>query len=193
MWVKFPHRFQNMANLTFTRYAFIGTKKQCKDLFAKLTGLKEEKLTWCGNLIETFGGNPNNISCRGSFLDFRMNGNKRIDIDLEFAWTESPDFRYFLEKQYKDSKIYYYDYEPGCDVCDTNDDCNIFDIAYIVDSEDKGEEWYDNLQDVAQYVSEIVGYDVEATEDAIENAIEKWQNENDDKFLYLHRFNYVDD
>ena len=188
-----PTPFPNVANLTSTRYAFIGTKQQCKDLFGKLTNLKKKELTWCGNLIEAFGKNPNNISCRGEIFDFRMNGNKRIDIDLEFAWTESPDFRYFLEKQYKDSKIYYYDYEPGCDVCNTNDDCNIFDIAYIVDSEDKGEEWYDDLQDVAQYVSEIVGYDVEATEDAIEDAIDKWQDENDDKFLYLHHFNYVDD
>lgn len=182
-----------MANRTFTKYAFVSTKEHCQDLLGKLNELKEKDLNWCGDLIKAFGKDPDKIPCRGFFYDFQMVGDTRLDISLDFAWAESPEFRDFLKSQYSGAKIYYFDYEPGCGVCYTNDINDIFGIEYIVDSEEKGEEWYDNLDDVAKYVSEIVGHPVEATEAAIEKTIEEWEKENSDSFISLHHFTYVDD
>ena len=188
-----PTPLQNMANRTFTKYAFVSTKEHCQDLFGKLKELKKKKLDGCGHLVKLFGGDPDKIPCRGFFYDFQMVGDTRLDISLDFAWAESPEFRDFIKSQYSGARIYYFDYEPGCGVCYTNDINDIFGIEYIVDSEEKGEEWYDNLDDVAKYVSEIVGHPVEATEAAIEKAIKDWEEENSDSFISLHHFTYVDD
>lgn len=192
VWVKLPHHIKDMANRTFTKYAFVSTKEHCQDLLGKLNELKEKRLDGCGHIVKLFGGDPDKIPCRGFFYDFQMVGDTRLDISLDFAWAESPDFRHFLEKQYG-ARIYYFDYEPGCDVCCTNDINNIFGIEYVIDSEEKGEEWYDNLNDVAHYVAEIVGHPVEAAEAAIEKAIKDWEDENEYSYISFHHFIYVDD
>ena len=55
VWVKLPHHVKDMANYTFTKYAFVSTKEHCQDLLGKLNELKEKDLEWCGDLIKAFG------------------------------------------------------------------------------------------------------------------------------------------
>lgn len=69
-----------------------------------------------------------------------------------------------------------------------------FPDRYFLDSYD---DWYywEKIEDAAKHVSGIVGYEVEPTVEAIDDALENYQqeHENEELFYSFHEFKVVDD
>jgi len=110
-------------------------------------------------------------------------------------WCEQEGFRECIEKKFPSIKVYYQEQKPGCDVFYTNDtNGDYFPDRYFLDSYN---DWYywQTIEDAAKHISGIVGHEVELTVEAIDDALEDYQqeHEDDDLFYSFHEFKVVDD
>jgi hypothetical protein len=87
------------------------------------------------------------------------------------------------------------DIEPGCQWYGTNDkEGKYFPERYYLDSYE-GTEMFNTIEEAAEYVSGIVNQKVEANMKAIEQALDNFEeeNEDDDVFYSFHQIQVVDD
>ena len=116
---------------------------------------------------------------------FKLDGNvyafdsTTIDLCLEVFWWAK-----FRKK--KGGEVYY-----------TNDTTgSYFPEAYFLDSYDE-QQYFETIEEAAESVSEIVGCAVEATVNAIQEALEKYveqkESEGEEVFYSLHEFQVIDD
>lgn len=87
--------------------------------------------------------------------------------------------------------------ESGCGVYYTNDASgDYFPERYFLDSNEDWE-YFETLDDAAEFVSKIVGYDLEPSVTAIQNALDayvkKHEEENENLFYSFHEFNVCND
>lgn len=106
-----------MPNWTDTTYKFKGTKEQAQDLKWKLDELQscnEPRVKsdfgkmWCGCLVDILGGKWDEVPCRGEICEHEIDGDT-VTMRIEFAWSEPPAFRHFIESRYEGSKVFYTD------------------------------------------------------------------------------------
>ena len=194
-----------MPNWASTAYVFKGAdEKQAQDLYDKIDSLNQmtEPLVpngfgklWIGCLVNLLGGDWDKVYCRGEIIDYNLTDG-HVCISCETAWDEMPEFRHFLEQQYPGSKIYYCVEECGNEVYATNDaDGECFKDRYCLDSYD-GLEYFETIEEAAEYIGEIIGKELKSDFAEIENAIDNYMEEhnNDEKcWMSLHKFDVVDD
>ena len=147
---------------------------------------------WLGNLVHKLGGDWEKSRCRGEITDFSLNGNV-LTINQQTAWCEQEGVRHVIEKTYPSIQVYFMEQEPGCGVFYTNDASgDYFPERYFLDS-NEGWEYFKTLDEVADFVSKIVGYDVEPSVNVIQNAldayVEEHEEENENLFYSFHEFN----
>ena len=147
---------------------------------------------WLGNLVHKLGGDWEKLRCRGEITDFSLDGNV-LTINQETAWCEQEGVRQIIEKAFPNIKVYFLEQESGCGVYYTNDASgDYFPERYFLDSNEDWE-YFETLDDAAEFVSKIVGYDLEPSVTAIQNALDayvkKHEEENEDMFYSLHEFN----
>lgn len=146
---------------------------------------------WLGELVNELGGNWETIRCRGEITYFEKNNDGTLEIYMSCAWCEQSETRHFLEATLS-LKIYYCDEEPGCQVYETNDTTGkYFPDRYLLDNEEEPL-YYQTLQEAAESVSGIVGHHVEASVEAIEKALDEYEEETE-TWYSLHKFNIVND
>lgn len=193
-----------MPNWCDTTYKCVGKKEDIQSLHKTLEQLRAMKKPfvkngfgnlWLGCVVNILGGKWEDVRCRGEIIDFSMDGDDILVISQSTAWCEQEEFRYFLERHYPGMKIFYQE-EPGCEVCCTNDETGeYFSDKYMLDSYD-GCEYFNSLHDVAVKVKEITGTDVKTEED-IEKALDVYQEQMEKKgkevFYSLHKFKYCAD
>ena len=194
-----------MPNWASTSYVFKGAnEKQAQDLYDKIDSLSKMKepvepngfgLSWMGCLVILLGGDIDKVYSRGEIIDYNLNGDL-VSFDCETAWDEMPEFRHFVEQQYPGSKIYYQVSECGNCVYATNDlEGLYFPDRYCIDSYDGGLEYFETIEEVASYLSDIKK-DLKPDFAEIEQAIDDYMEEhdNDEKYwMSLHKFDVVDD
>lgn len=194
-----------MPNWASTNYVFKGaSEEQAKDLYEKIETLNQmteplEKSDfgrlWMGCLVTLLGGDWNHVYCRGEIIDYDLDGD-HVSITCETAWGEMPEFRHFLEQQYPGSKFYYCVEECGNCVYATNDlEGLYFKDRYCLDYYD-GIECFETLEDVAEYVGDIIKKDLPPNYADIESAIEDYMEEhdNDDEhWMSFHEYEVLDD
>ena len=194
-----------MANTCFTTYKCVSdNSKDVKKLYKTLQRMEKRKTPiaknswydpkmWLGCLVKALGGDPEKVYCRGmvTFFDY---DNDVLTIDTETAWGEMSETRHFIESCYPGMKIYYCEEESGCEVYNTNDaEGQFFDNRFFLDNEgDIDEPYYESIEKAAEAVSEIVGHEVKPTVDAINEALENYQEENDVWYSF-HEYTVCDD
>ena len=194
-----------MPNLASTSYVFKGAdEKQAKDLYEKIDSLAkmEEPLVengfgklWMGCLVHLLGGDWNKVYCRGEIIDYNLTDG-HVSLSCETAWDEMPEFRHFIEQQYPGSKIYYQVEECGNCIYVTNDaDGEFFKDRYSLDSND-GLEYFETIEEAAEYIGEIIWKELKPDFGEIESAIDNYMEEHDnsdESWMSFHRFEVVDD
>ena len=151
---------------------------------------------WLGNLVYKLGGNWEELRCRGEITDFSLDSNV-LTINQQTAWCEQEGVREIIEKSFLSIKVYYMEQESGCEVFCTNDASGeYFPERYFLDSYEDWE-YFETIDDAAKFVSRIVGFEVEADINSIDKAlddyVEKHEEENEDVFYSFHEIKVVED
>ena len=144
---------------------------------------------WCDTTQEDY-------RCRGEIVDYSLEGEILIITQIT-AWCEQEGVRRIIQEKFPGIKVYYREEEPGCEVYYTNDTTgNYFPEAYFLDSYDE-QQYFETIEEAAEKVTEIVGCTVEATVNAIQEALEKYveqkEGEGEEVFYSLHEFTVIDD
>lgn len=118
-----------MPNICITHYVIEGEKKEIDALYETMTSLQamEQPLvengfgpTWLGCLVKALGKNPEEILCRGEWMEL-----ERIDDTLrmtfETAWTPCYEVTALIKNTYPSLHIYYKAEEPGNEIYVKND------------------------------------------------------------------------
>ena len=194
-----------MPNWCLTEYKCVGDPKEVGELHKILKYIDRRKTTivrngfgkwWLGNLVTKLGGKWEDYCCRGEIIDYSLDGDILI-ISQSTAWSEQEGVRRIIQEKFPSIKVYYREEEPGCGVYYTNDTTgDYFPETYFLDSYDE-QLYFETIEEAAECVSGIVGCTVEATIDAIQEALEKYveqkENEGEEVFYSLHEFKVIDD
>jgi predicted RNase H-like HicB family nuclease len=105
--------------------------------------------------------------------------------------------RRIIQEKFPSIKVYYREEEPGCGVYYTNDTTgDYFPETYFLDSYNE-QLYFETIEEAAECVSGIVGCTVEATIDAIQEALEKYveqkESSGEEVFYSFHEFKVIDD
>jgi len=138
----------------------------------------------------------NEIFCRGEIVDYGFFG-CTLNMTVISAWSQLEEWRKILKTKYPNIQIYYRSEEPGEIIYETNDvdGKSYFPERYILDFFD-GSAYFNNLDEVAEYVSKKTGKEVKMEEE-IETALDELetreQEENEDVFYSFHKFTINDE
>ena len=190
-----------MPNWCDTSYKVCGDPKEVRSLYKIIDANARRKrprvnngfgTLWLGCIIDALGEDWEQYRCRGEITDYHLEDNI-LTINQNTAWCEQEGFRECIEKKYPSIKVYYIEQESGCDVFYTNDSSGTyFPERYFLDSYD---DWYyfKKIEDAAKHVSGIVGYEVDPTVKAIDDALEDYveEHEDEDIFYSFHEFKVV--
>ena len=193
-----------MPNWCSTTYKCVGDLKEVKSLHKILKYIDKRKTTilkngfgkwWLGNLVHKLGGDWEKYRCRGEITDYFLDENV-LTINQETAWCEQEGVRRIIEEKFPSIKVYFMEEEPGCGVFDTNDASgSYFPERFFLDSYEDCE-YFETIEGAAKYVSEIVGHEVEASVNAVSQAlddyIEEHEEDNPDLFYSFHEFTVID-
>lgn len=167
-----------MANTCVTEYVFEGEGKKINALrqeLEKVASTKEEcsesqghycKPNWIGFLAENvLGLDPTEVDDRGEFCIGETNNSPYDDNELTLCVSTYTDWSPCTELFEKVAekfgvKTYWIAEELGCELFESNDfDERYFHDTYIIDSDEKGTEYFEKEEDVLKYVSKLTGRD----------------------------------
>lgn len=192
-----------MANWASTSYRIEGSESDLKKVYDVIdnfvTGkskpvLEDASKEWEGNIVKALGASDEQLKesyLRGFIEEYELDGDI-IRINAEEAWGAT-DFRHILGNLIPELTIYYIVEEAGCDVFATNDiDGKYFPEQYLVDAYVKDADYYEYFETKGQmkdFVSSVIG-----KEDFTDEDIEAWneEHEDDDSYIYVHEFQYVE-
>jgi hypothetical protein len=192
-----------MANQSDVVYKCIGDPKEVRSLYKIINANDKRKTSrvkngfgtlWIGNIIDALGEDWEKLRCRGEIIGYHIENNL-LTIYQSTAWCEQEGFRECIEKKFPSIKVYYREEEPGCDVYYTNDaDRNYFPERYLLNNNDEPL-YFNTIEEAAEYVSGIVNQKVKANMEAIEKALDNYEEEHEDDDVYFsfHEFQVVDD
>ena len=194
-----------MPNWASCAYVFKAKdQKQAKDLFDKIDSLAKMEephvsngfgVLWMGCLVNLLGGDWDKVYCRGEIIDYNLIDD-RVYMYCDTAWGEMPEFRHFIEENYPESKGFYQVEECGNDVYITNDaDGVYFPDRYCLDFFD-GIEYFETIEEAAEYVGEIIGKDLKPDCAEINKAIDDYMEEHDnsdESWMSFHEFEVLED
>ena len=194
-----------MPNWCDTTYKCVGDPKEVRALHKVLKYIDRRKTTivrngfgkwWLGNLVTKLGGKWEDYCCRGEITGYSFDGDI-LEITQYTAWCEQEGVRRIIQEKFPSIKVYYREEEPGCEVYYTNDTTgDYFPETYFLDSYDE-QQYFETIEEAAEKVTEIVGCTVEATVNAIQEALEKYveqkEGEGEEVFYSLHEFTVIDD
>lgn len=196
-----------MPNWCFTTYKILGDQKQVEDIKSmldELNALDKPRVEngfgelWLGCIIDYLGGDWNTISCRGEVTGYKLSENE-LTVYVETAWAESTGFRHFLASKFPEVSIYHVSEESGMGLYWTNDEFGtVFNIKYFLDTSDMDTEpeYFGSIEEVADHLNNnnTLGFRVQPDEAAIRKAIDEFMEiYEDDMYIALHKFEYVND
>ena len=118
-----------MPNICTAYYVIEGEKKELDALYETMTSLQamEQPLvengfgpTWLGCLVKALGGNPDEVLCRGEWMDLER-ADDTLRVTFETAWTPCYEVTALMKSTYPSLHIYYKAEEPGCEIYVKND------------------------------------------------------------------------
>ena len=118
-----------MPNICITHYVIEGEKKEIDALYETMTSLQamEQPLvengfgpTWLGCLVKALGKNPEEVLCRGEWLDLER-ADDTLRVTFETAWTPCYEVAALIKNTYPSLHIYYKAEEPDNGIYVKND------------------------------------------------------------------------
>ena len=118
-----------MPNICTAYYVIEGEKKELDALYETMTSLQtmEQPLvandfgpTWLGCLVKALGKNPEEVLCRGEWMDLER-ADDTLRMTFETAWTPCYEVTALMKSTYPSLRIYYKAEEPGCEIYVKND------------------------------------------------------------------------
>ena len=117
-----------MANICTTNYVIEGKKDELDELYRIMKELQEMEQplvenfgpTWLGCLVKALGKNPEDVLCRGIWIELERQDN-RLLMTFETAWTPCYEVTQLMKTIFPSLRIYYKAEEPGCEVYLKND------------------------------------------------------------------------
>ena len=118
-----------MPNICTAYYVIEGEKKELDALYETMTSLQtmEQPLvensfgpTWLGCLVKALGKNPEEVLCRGEWMDLER-ADDTLRVTFETAWTPCYEVTALMKSTYPSLHIYYKAEEPGCEIYVKND------------------------------------------------------------------------
>lgn len=186
-----------MPNWCYTEYIFEGSKEEIADLYQKLQSLEEAKEplvksdfgnSWLGCVVTLFGGDWNEIYCRGTFSDLQLNSETQLSFQTETAWSDMEEVWKFVTSKYSTIRNYYSTEEPGCGYYFTNDaEGKHFPARFQIESDDDETHYMNTLDETIQFVSNKLGKTL-TTKEEMDAAVEEYNtlNEDTDDYLYVN-------
>jgi hypothetical protein len=118
-----------MPNISTTNYVIEGKKEELDALYQKMKELQEMEQplvennlgpTWLGCLVKALGKNPEDVLCRGQWIELERQDDK-LRMTFETAWTPCYEVTDLLKTTYPSLRIFYKAEEPGNGVYLKND------------------------------------------------------------------------
>lgn len=118
-----------MPNICTAYYVIEGEKKELDALYETMTSLQamEQPLvengfgpTWLGCLVKALGKNPEEVLCRGEWLELER-ADDTLRMTFETAWTPCYEVAALIKNTYPSLHIYYKAEEPGNGIYVKND------------------------------------------------------------------------
>lgn len=117
-----------MANIAYTEYYAVGQsddllrlKQKMNELSTSVDGLNNEEANSLALLVETAGGNPSLIECRGFWKPSTIKMERGVFFfEVESKWGEPSQWRSFIEEVFH-VRIFYYVEQRGEKIFMTND------------------------------------------------------------------------
>lgn len=131
-----------MANICITNYVIEGEKKELDALYQKMKELQEMEKplvennlgpTWLGCLVKALGKNPEDVLCRGQWIELEQQDGKLL-MAFETAWTPCYEVTQLMKAVYPSLQFFYKAEEPSCEVYLKND----ADGKYFPETESDG-------------------------------------------------------
>lgn len=189
-----------MPNWCYTTYVMVGDKDEVDDLYGKLNSLIERDKPllesdfgneWLGNVVHLFGGDWNEIYCRGRLVNIDRSSEAMLCFGTETAWNDLPGVWDFVLRQYPSLSYYYMAEECGMNYYATNDAEGLyFDERFIVHQFDEGPCYFRREEEVYRHVAEKTSTLV-ADKEEMEKAIEAFNTSNGDDWIYVNEIEVV--
>ena len=118
-----------MPNICTTNYVFEGKNEELDALYQKMKELQEMEQplvknglgpTWLGCLVKALGKNPEDVLCRGIWIELEQQDDKLL-MAFETAWTPCYEVTQLMKEKFPSLRIFYKAEEPGCEVYLKND------------------------------------------------------------------------
>lgn len=191
-----------MPNWCDTTYKCVGEKKEVESLYNLIQQMENTDKSivengfgkmWLGNLVILLGCDWKEYRCRGEIYSYMLEHDV-LTICQSTAWCEQEGVRHAIEEKFPSIKVYYLDEEPGCEHFCTNDSSGIcFPMRYRVENYNETDD-FNNLEEVAEYFSELteqpVAADLDTIQACIKDYVTKMQQEEDEDYqclLYEYR------
>jgi hypothetical protein len=140
---------------------------------------------WLGNLVSRLGGDYNEVYCRGTWDDLDLN-RERLYFFTESAWNAPFDLLRLIQKDYPGLEIFFSAVGDDWDSYLTNDaERRFFTNRFELDMPPDND-YYDSIEEVAELVGNYIGHHIEPTKEAVYQAIEEWEDENEDLDDYIN-------
>lgn len=170
-----------MPNWCSTIYHVVGDKKEVQALKKVLDANYRRKTpripdfeTMCiVNIIDALGYDWTKYPCVGWIGDWWMSDDVLV-IEQRTAWHEQEGFREVIQKKFPNLIVYFQDQDLFGGYCATNS-FDEFPDRYVFLNND-GEYYFQTIEEAAKFVSDIVGYVVEDSEEAIDIALDKYMS-----------------
>ena len=131
-----------MPNICTTNYVIEGKKEELDALYQKMKELQEMEQplvennlgpTWLGCLVKALGKNPEDVLCRGQWIELEQQDDKLL-MTFETAWTPCYEVTQLMKAVYPSLRIFYKAEEPGSEAYLKND----ADGKYFPETESDG-------------------------------------------------------
>ena len=186
-----------MPNWASVTYECVGDPKDIRLLHDALKYIDKRKTTivpngfgkwWLGNLVTKLGGNWEQYPCRGDITSYSLENETTLMIWQNTAWGEQEGVRKIIEEKLPSIKIYFQEEEPGCGLFATNS-FKHFPERYLLDSYEEPL-YFETIDEATQCVSDIVGYPIEPSFEAIDQALDDYlaEHEDNDTWYSFHEF-----
>lgn len=182
-----------MTDLCMSYYCITGDKNEIMDLDRRMEKIEHDSgNTLLGDLVESMGGNRNEIFCSGEWTEREFTG-EILYVTIVSAWKEPEDFRKFIKSRYRSTRILYYSQSEN-GICKTNDkDGEFFDFRYKLEY-DGNEEYFEDIDDAAGFIEELTGIKIgERTEEAVRNVLSGFSESKNGFSCSLYKFEICED
>lgn len=161
-----------MANWCVTTYHCVGDQKEIESL-KEVIDIVVEKYSdaWLGHVVDSLGFSTEKCQCGGSVTEHYMDNDVLVIVQMT-PWDEQAPFRYAIQLKYPSIKVYYevFCFEDGYSA--TNSFEHFSTRYYVYPGIDNSFWGFNSLDEAAKKVGEHIGHEVDATIQAINEALQ---------------------